>query len=516
MPNSSVNQPPSKPPPAKHAWVFFEIPSAVDWKTGTDVKMTKPFSLFPKIGEAITEFHGANSALEQDVAWMNIRDAIENWKAKKGSGWLTSDRNKNGMVANLYETINKGLEELVGEEYVSVQDSGTDDEDILVAAVKLINSNQNDISAAIKLAVEAMKSDDESEVSKAASALFESLTGAAPDPTQGTNLIYQLSTAADDASKVVRAFQDKAKAVSDASGFQGDVAGSVASVDITWQAVASVLSAAMDVFNIGKLIAEAQRSSPGKKIDLKKLLVGQSASLFTNLVKSYSTVGSAIATISSMATGASILGAGVALSVSGAGPLAMLAMATRCGWKASKSRKRARRLHKIFNTTKDQISKETQELLAFAIGKSERKRNYKAAQMGGAVVGSSAGTCLAVGAVLAGANAWNPVGWGLGVVCVVGGAGLLSYKVVRRYSSNRRAEARGFSTQEFAEKLVTAYVDARRIDVDGIDALALGGMLEDYGCEPAWLHTNTSADIDATKGQIETFMNRIDRHLENS
>jgi hypothetical protein len=194
----------------------------------------------------------------------------------------------------------------------------------------------------------------------------------------------------------------------------------------------------------------------------------------------------------------------------------MLAIASRTGWKAQKSRKRARRLNKILNTNKALISQQTQELLAYAIGKAERKKNYKKAQTVGAVVGSSSGTCLAVGAALAGANAWNPAGWGLGVVCVVGGAGLLTYKVIRRHSSNKRAKDRGFSTKDFPGKLVEAYVGARLADEDGIDALALGGMLEDYGCEPAWLHTNTSSDIAATKAQIEAFISRIDRHLENS
>jgi hypothetical protein len=119
-------------------------------------------------------------------------------------------------------------------------------------------------------------------------------------------------------------------------------------------------------------------------------------------------------------------------------------------------------LSKIDPTSDDDAAKLTL-LLRFAKGKANRKgiRLYATAAMGG--VGAVGGTVLAVVAVTGAANAWNPVGWAIGGVALVGGIGITGYVIYRKATKKERHKQRSATknrpvdAEDFAKKLIDFY-----------------------------------------------------------
>lgn len=403
-----------------------------------------------------------------------------------------------------------------GEVQLDGVDTGITQEQLLHALGRTFQQEGRRIERAIHGAARALDENDASTFEECSAALLESLAGAAPGPVGGTNYIHQINQAVEDTSKVILACEDSSSATWDASGSTGQFGGGVMSVDHTWQALASVLSAALDVFQIQKLYHEQKSSSPDHAVDLKKLRRGRYASLGTNLMKSYTTIGTSVGTISTLASssGATILGTGTAASLPGVGAVTGLATMIRSSWQSEKSRRRAKTLKALQKAAENgSLDAKTQALLEFAIGKAMRKHRFKAVEATVAGGSMASSTALAIGAAVAGANAWNPVGWGIGAVCIVAGGGLLSYKIYRRARSKRRARKRGFESAKFPEILVQTYVKCFRSDSDSVDTLTLAGVLESYGVNPTWLQLSSAAEYRAAQGRIQDAISRIERHL---
>lgn len=365
------------------------------------------------------------------------------------------------------------------------------------------------VETSIREAHQAIRKNDSEKFRKAGDVLLATFMGATPGPTQGTNVLLQLDVAIDDASRVANAIKSSGASSND-SGIQGNFGSIVASTDLTWQAAGTILSVIVDIFKINKLIHQKKSVSPSQKVDLEKIIRGTKLDLTSNILKGYSTVVSAISVLTSFLKGAGLLVKAVPIVSSITGLAAM----ARSTWQFNKSRKRTKRLKVILRTQGEQINEETQSLLAFALGKAMRKSKFKLAEAGVAAGSSASASCLAVGAALAVSNAWNPVGWGIGIGVVLSGGGLLTYKIVRRVRSKKRARRRGFESSEFPTLLVNTYVNNWRNDSDSIDTLALGGILESYGVEPEWLHLNTPVEIEIATQRVRESIFRIERHLK--
>jgi len=141
------------------------------------------------------------------------------------------------------------------------------------------------------------------------------------------------------------------------------------------------------------------------------------------------------------------------------------------------------------------IQDRTQRLLAYAMVKAQRTRAFKAAESGVAAVGTVGGIVLAIGAAVAAGNAWNPVGWGIGIAVLVLGAGLLAYKIYRKVTSRSRAKKIGFSRKEFPRELVNRYLHLKKREGSttrsqrtnerrSFEILLIEGILYAYGVEP--------------------------------
>ncbi len=431
---------------------------------------------------------------------------------------LVIDRGDAMSPRRISRNVEEDVELEVADGEVSLEnlEAGLTQEQLFAHLAKIFHGDRGkQIERAIYNAGKALNDNDESTFEEAAEFLLEYFAGATPGPVGGTDYIHQINQAVEDTSKVVMACQDSCYATYDASGATGDFGAGVMSVDHTWQAFATVLSISIDIFQIYKLTRDVKAKHPEAKVDLKKLRKGRGASLCTNLMKGYTTIGTSVGTISSVASGGtSVLCAGTAASLPGVGAVAGLATMVRSSWQSEKSRRRGKALKKLQDLPNGaQLDDRVQALLAFGIGKAMRKHKFKAAEATAAAGGMASSTCLAVGAAVAGANAWNPVGWGIGAVCIIAGGGLLSYKIYRKVKSHKRAKKRGFESADYPQLLVNSYVQFWQKDTDSVDTQVLGGMLESYGVNPTWLHLRSATDYQAATELVQAAIARIERHV---
>jgi hypothetical protein len=119
--------------------------------------------------------------------------------------------------------------------------------------------------------------------------------------------------------------------------------------------------------------------------------------------------------------------------------------------------------------------------MAFALEKAYRKIQTKNIQ-GSAAALAGLGSLVAFAVVLAGANAWNPLGWGLGVVAFLGGVGIQCYRLYRKVGHEFHYDKYGFDDTQFPNELVTAWEEEARTLSSDYHVLTV--ILSVYGVEP--------------------------------
>jgi hypothetical protein len=175
---------------------------------------------------------------------------------------------------------------------------------------------------------------------------------------------------------------------------------------------------------------------------------------------------------------------------------------------SEKARRRARRLKNVLDSKGGQLPQDVGDLIGYGMRKATRKHKVKALEATTAAIGAAGATVLLVGAIIAGANAWNPVGWGIGAVVVLAGTGLLIYKLVRRGTSEKRAKKRGFSRGDYPKMLVRRFLKAFSEGPNSIVTESLAAVLEAYGVDALSL-------VMGGADQVDLACARIARHLKS-
>jgi hypothetical protein len=329
----------------------------------------------------------------------------------------------------------------------------------------------------------------------AAQAVVEFIKGATPSPTQGSNVLHSLPSVIDDIAKlreVVQCNVDQA----DAEGVTGGFGQGVGVVDLGWQSVGSVLTYMSDVVQAAK-VSQTDKSQ-------RKDLFGANAqkrawaSVGTSGSKSVSTIVKAFDGINQVANSTSSI-TQFAGTASGFGAVAAAVTMCRSFHQARKANARQRALKKMQRLQTGaaddsgkalHVRPETAELLAYATNKVTRKKRVKIYE--GSVAGLSVvgGTILTVAAAVAAANAWNPVGWGIGIAAFILGTGMLVYKIYRK------AKKKSIQRGDFPRLLVGRYLHLQKHHRPGglrsartksrreVEIQVIEGMLLAYGVEP--------------------------------
>jgi hypothetical protein len=329
----------------------------------------------------------------------------------------------------------------------------------------------------------------------AAQAVVEFIKGATPSPTQGSNVAHSLPSVIDDIAKlreVVQCNIDQA----DAEGVTGGFGQGVGVVDLGWQSVGAVLTYMSDIAHAAK-VAHTDKARR-KDVFGANARTRAWASVGTSYSKSVSTITKAFDGINQVATSTSSI-TQFAATASGFGAVAAAVTMCRSFHQARKANARQRALRKMERlqqgATDDSgkalhIRPETAELLAYATQKVTRKKRVKIYEGGVAGLGVVGGTILTVAAAAAAANAWNPVGWGIGIAAFILGSGMLIYKIYRK------AKKKAIQRADFPRLLVGRYLHLQKHHRPGglrsgrtksrreVEIQVMEGMLLAYGVEP--------------------------------
>jgi len=222
------------------------------------------------------------------------------------------------------------------------------------------------------------------------------------------------------------------------------------------------------------------------------------ASVTTSFSKSNATIMKSVDAINQVATQASSISGLVAVA-SGFGAFASAIAAARSlhqGRKASKRLKALRGLQGLEHTDRSgrefTVRRDTAMLLAYAASKTRRKKNVEYYEAGVGALGTVGGTVLAVAAAVAAANAWNPVGWGIGIAAFALGAGMLAYEIYRKVKHEEIAR------RDFPRLLIARYLhlakhqsgsrrsehtrDRRALEIKVCESMLLAYGVEPYRC----------------------------------
>lgn len=332
----------------------------------------------------------------------------------------------------------------------------------------------------------------------AAQAFAEVIKGATPSPTQGHNVIHSLNGIIDDCAKLIQVIGGAA--IDDASGPTGGFGQGVGAVDGAWQAVGSYLTYISDVCHAMKVWETEKAQRPDLYGDNPKKRAVASAA--TSALKFASTTFKTTEGIYQIATASSNTVAALAGPAAAAGGIASIVAAARNFHQAYKSGVRLKALQSVNMIRNTELppgvvmKKDTQQLLDYALSKTRRKMHVKTYEGGVATVGAlgAIGTTTAVILIAAGvaaANAWNPVGWGIGIAVFAAGAGMLGYKIYRKYFAKK-----SIKRSEFPKMLVSRYLhlcvhhrpgglrSAKTKDRRSMELRVLEGILAAYGVEP--------------------------------
>jgi hypothetical protein len=376
-----------------------------------------------------------------------------------------------------------------------------DDERLLITVAKRFAAAERKLRDLVK-AREA--GDDESAAKLLASVTHEVIMGAEPAPVQGHNVLHGLPGMIDKIEQLDALIRRKQslEAVSDSNRATatGDFGTGVGLVDGAWQSVGSLTAFVTDSWKavkIAKLSRDERSAKHGANARSRALLT-----VATHGAKASATTAAAIEAIGKVATFSTAVPTTLT-PITGA--ITGVVATVRSSIQADKSRRRMGRLQRLLKQSGAEIAEDVQALLAYGMRKAGRKFKFKTGEASVAALGTVGSTILIVGAVVAGANAWNPVGWGIGIAVTIAGAGLLTYKIWRKVTSAKRARKRGFSRDEFPTMLVEKFLHYMKIDPHSIDTQVLLETLAAYGVRALELLVNVAA--------IPLAVKRIKRHL---
>jgi hypothetical protein len=109
---------------------------------------------------------------------------------------------------------------------------------------------------------------------------------------------------------------------------------------------------------------------------------------------------------------------------------------------------------------------------------------------------------LTAGAILATANIWNPLGWGLGIAAFVTGGVLLGYRYYRKANKAELAAEWGFSKEEFPDKLIDTYLAEIKDDAKSLDVFVLHTLLAEFGLNFLTIINNPGEAATAISRQV--------------
>ncbi len=510
-------------PPREDDWLVQALPTGSNGKvqsigadhiiaTFPDARMPKDGNVWHWDGDELRRIYHRSTKVDRESRVEEVSAALAGYDADDELVIFFRGVNQHCFVlhcktnaweeAELEETM--GTLELTaagGENEDALLDS--DDQALIVVAQRLAR-REREIRRAIQAADDG---DEDTALRIVGQAVHEVLMGAEPAPVQGHNVLTSLPSVIDNVEKLDSLVKghETLKQVSDSkrSGGTGDFGTGVGLVDGTWQAVGSIVAfftsvvegAKMNQLSHGDRQAKHGHNARGRQA----LTVG------THGMKSASTTAAAVEAIGKVASFSTSVPSPLTPVI---GTLTGLIATTRSSIQADKSRRRVAKLKRALEQHSGSIDYDVQRLLAYAMRKSKRKFGTRTAEATTAAFGTAGSTILIVGAVLAGANAWNPVGWGIGIAVFIAGAGLLTYKIVRKGTSNRRAERRGFSRTEFPAKLLDEFHRQFGRSPKSSNTLVLYSVLQAYGVHPIDILASPTTEVSRAR-------DRIARHLKS-
>jgi hypothetical protein len=159
----------------------------------------------------------------------------------------------------------------------------------------------------------------------------------------------------------------------------------------------------------------------------------------------------------------------------------------RMSIRSEKSRRQTLRLAKLKTKMercpdkKLKLKDRTERLLGYAMEATYRKHWTGGVQAGASSATAASGAILTVGAMVAGANCWNPVGWGLGIAAFVVGGVLIGYRFYRRVRKEALAAEWGFGKEKYPKELIDAYLEEIKDDAKSLDTFILHSILVTFG-----------------------------------
>lgn len=512
----------TKAPPQEDDWLVQSVPDGFNGKVQSiaarDIIATFPDTRMPDDGDVwhwdgneLRRIYHRSIKVDRESRVEEVTAALADYDADDELVIFFRGVNQRCFVLdckrNTWEDAE--LEELTGT--LGLSGAGGENEELiepedqaLIIVAKRLAKHEAEIREAIKAANEG---DNETALSIIGESIKQVLTGAEPSPVQGTNVLTSLPSIIDNIQKLdslVKGHETLAQVSnSKRSGYTGDFGTGVGLVDGTWQAVGSLV-AFFDSVASGVKMNQLSHGDRQAKFG-RNARARQALTAGTHSLKSVSTTSAAVEAIGKVASFSTSVPSPLTPVI---GTLTGLIATTRSSIQADKSRRRMVKLKRALEQHGGTVDHEVQRLIAYAMRKSKRKFGTKTAEATTAAFGTAGSTVLIVGAVLAGANAWNPVGWGIGIAVFFAGAGLLTYKIVRKGTSNKRSRKRGFSRAEFPRKLLDEFHRQFGRDPGSSNTLVLYSVLQAYGVHPIDILASPTVEVPRA-------CDRIARHLKS-
>lgn len=379
----------------------------------------------------------------------------------------------------------------------------TDAEELLLVTIaKRLTASKKEVE---KIVRKNKEGDYEGAAKLVRSVVHEVITGAEPAPVQGHNVIHSMPGVINQIEQLdALARQQQSLASVQAEGrptATGGFGTGVGLVDGTWQAVGSLtafFTSVVESYKLCNLDSPDRQAKHGANARSRQLIT-----VATHGVKGATTSAQAIEAIGKVAAFSTAVPSTLAPI---AGVITGTIATVRSSVQADKSRRRMARLKKLLeDKSGGELHEDVQALLAYGMRKAKRKFAFKTAEATTGAVSAVASGVLIVGAVVAGANAWNPVGWGIGIAVFVAGAGLLTYKIVRKVTSDRRARKRKFTRKDYPGLLLQCYLKFFGTDPYGRETLVLHEVLAAYGVR--------ALEVISDAAEVVRAEARIARHL---
>jgi hypothetical protein len=320
--------------------------------------------------------------------------------------------------------------------------------------------------------------------------LLKALEEANPGPTPGTTAINDYVSLTNDilSGKIDAGFH--AQGIDSKGSAAADAVGNIAYCKLVSDALAGC-GAVLDGVQQLRGMLKAENLAPGTKTgdrQLKGELKTALASYELDAVKGvgylFTATDKVIHLVDASSTAAQATGAVATMAVAPATTVVGMLTFARHVRKAHRARLRWSAYKKML---KEQdfcaYHEKLQACLHYLVGKSGRRVRTQAATATAAVISSAGGTILTVTAIVGGANAWNPVGWALLGTAAVGGAGIVCYKLYKRWTREARHARRikKYSGITNATDAALTLIDIYLGNLPERDRDAAGLILETFG-----------------------------------